>query len=89
VFYPSYSSCKAFTLSFLSFLDKSNELETREVQYNKFSITVQLITAIFNQFSGQITYYTVPASQEPQSLLTLEDLVEILEQLAQYEETVA
>jgi hypothetical protein len=55
----------------------------------KFSITMQLITAIFNQFSGQITYYTVPSSQEPQSLLTLEELVEILEQLAQYEETVA
>ncbi len=50
---------------------------------------MQLITAIFNQFSGQMTDYTVPSSQEPQSLLTLEELVEILEQLAQYEETVA
>ena len=33
--------------------------------------------------------YTVPSSQKPHGVFTLEELVEILEQLAQYEETVA
>ncbi|WP_413173233.1 hypothetical protein [Anabaena azotica] len=50
---------------------------------------MQLITAILNQFSGQMTDYTIPSTQEPQIDFTLEDLVEILDQLAQYEETVA
>ncbi|WP_413173234.1 hypothetical protein [Anabaena azotica] len=48
-----------------------------------------VIKAIFNQFSGQMTDYTVSSSQEPQSVFTLEELVEILEQLAQYKETLA
>ncbi|MBK1988294.1 hypothetical protein A0J48_012220 [Sphaerospermopsis aphanizomenoides BCCUSP55] len=50
---------------------------------------MQFITSIFNQFSRQSVSYTNSYSQEAQGEFTLEQLVEILEKLAQYEESAA